>query len=115
MRHAAREWHRTHPDFTLDVLNQMGRAQEDTERRQALMFHAEALDIGFWSKKDIVQYVVASLHAKAGMINVPSFRQYVAQHTEADEDIIDTFIQAQPVHYWTYVADKAAGREELPG
>lgn len=108
MRDSARQWHRDTPEFTLDILNQMGRAETAEEKQAALLHHREALDIGFWSKKDIVQYVVACLHARGSMLNIGSFRSFLEGYSDADEDIMQIFIDAQPVHYWTYAADKAA-------
>ncbi|WP_025050739.1 hypothetical protein [Sulfitobacter noctilucae] len=108
MRYSARRWHAENPEFTLNILTQMGRCKTPQTREQAMAFHSEALAVGFWSKKDIVQYVVACLHAKGSMCDVASFRRFIENYTEADQDIMQAFIDSQPIHYWTYVSEKGS-------
>ena len=92
----------------LDALKLLKRCRDETETDLAHTYHTEALEIGFWSKKDIVQYVVACLHARNSMITIASFRQFLDRFTEADKNIMQQFINATPVHYWTYLPQKSS-------
>ena len=111
MRRMARRWHRDNPNFTLSALRAIGRCKSEEEIDLALAYQREALAIRFWSKKDIVQYVVACLHARGSLTEIGSFRAFLDHFTEADRDVMQQFIDAAPVHYWTYAARKTRGAE----
>ena len=111
MSDQAREWHRSNPEFMLDALRSFGRAQTLDETDLALHYHAEALDIGFWSKKDIVQYVTGCLHARGSLMSIPTFRQFLDHFTDADRDILQQFIDTAPIHWWSYAAAKSRAPE----
>lgn len=111
MRQHAREWHRAHPEFALETLRSLGRCQNDVEVAQAIVWHKEALDIGFWTKKDVVQYPLACMHAKGSLISVPTIRQFFERFSEADRDIMQRLIDEMPIHYWTYLCNKTRQRE----
>lgn len=111
-REYAREWHRANPDFALNAMRSLGRCNGAVETSEALVWHTEALDIGLWSKKDVVQYPLACLHAGGSLISVPSVRQFFDQFSEADRDIMQRLIDTAPVHYWTYLRNKTSHREE---
>lgn len=111
MQRLAREWHRANPDFMINALKSLGRCRDKTETDLALAWHAEALDIGFWTKKDIVQYVVGCLHAKGSLITAPSFVKFLDQFTEADKDIIQKFIDTMPIKYWTLLPKEIESRK----
>ncbi|MEJ6401452.1 hypothetical protein [Yoonia sp. 2307UL14-13] len=108
MRQQARRWHRDNPAFMEEALQSMDRCQDAAERDLARRWHTEALDIGFWTKKDVVQYPLACLHAGGSLITVPSFCQYLDQFTEADKDIMQKLLDTAPLHYWTYLKNKTA-------
>lgn len=113
MRQHAREWHRANPDFALEALRSLGRCQNDAETAETLRWHAEALDICFWTKKDVVQYPLACLHARGSLISVPTIRQFFDQFSEADKDIMQRLLDAAPIHYWTYLREKTSQRKEM--
>ena len=97
----------------LDALKSLGRCRNEMETNLARTYHAEALAIGFWTKKDLVQYVLACLHAQSSMITMASFRQFLDRFTVVDKDIVQQFIEAMPMHYWTYLPQKAGlGKEQ---
>lgn len=54
----------------------------------------------------MVQYPLACLLAGGSLVSVGSFRQFLDHFTEADRDIVQQFIDAAPVHYWTHVRAK---------
>ena len=112
MRQHAREWHRANPEFALEALRSLGRCKNDAEAMEAQRWQTEALDIGFWTKKDIVQYPLACLHAKGSLVSVPTIRQFFDRFTEADKDIMQQMIDVMPIHYWTYLRNKTSQREE---
>lgn len=108
MRQQARHWHKTHPEFAIDALKSLGRCKEEDEVRRAMHFHAEGLSIGFWTKKDVVQYPLACLHAQGSLVSVPSFCRFLDQFDESSENILQQLIEVAPVHYWTYLQNKTA-------
>ena len=112
MRHQARAWHRANVDFAIGVLRSLGRCRNEAETAMAIRWHGEALDIGFWTKKDVVQYPLSCLHAEGSLVEVPSIRQFLDRFTDEDEDIMQKLIDAMPIHYWTYLRNKTAnGRQ----
>ena len=112
MREHAREWHRANPAFALEALRSLGRCRNGPETEVALGWHTEALDIGLWTKKDVVQYPLACIHAKGSLISVPTIRHFFDQFSEADKDIMQRLIDAAPIHYWTYLRNKVSRQEE---
>lgn len=112
LRRQAREWHGRNPDFAVNALRSIGRCESEDETALALHWHAEALAVGFWTRKDMVQYPLACLHARGSLVSVPSVCGFLDRFTEADRDIMQQLIDAMPIHYWTYLQNKTAeGRD----
>lgn len=105
-------WHRANSDFAISALQSLGRCREDDEKALARHWHQEAIDIGFWTKKDVVQYPLACLHSQGSLVSVPSIRQFFDQFTDADKDIMQQLIDSVPIHYWTYLRKKTANSRQ---
>lgn len=107
-RDMARQWHLSHPDFTLSILEQSGLLTDASPdgRDTAFMYMQEAVSIGFFSKKDIVQYTGACLYAGGSIATVPSFRDFLKNFRQDCPDIMQRFMEHTPIVYWTYLPRK---------